>query len=86
MADDYERLTEKTELSLWRTTCDPAEAEIVGVGVPPSGNSNDRPLLLRWLTEARWLEMSRLKPCGSDTYAPAPNCHWRRSGCPEVSR
>jgi hypothetical protein len=39
MADDYERLTEKTELSLWRTTCDPAEAEIVGVGVPPSGDS-----------------------------------------------
>jgi hypothetical protein len=36
MADDYERLTEKTELSLWRTTCDPAEAEIVGVGVPPN--------------------------------------------------
>jgi hypothetical protein len=30
-----ERLAEKTELSLWRTTCDPAEAEIVEVGVPP---------------------------------------------------
>jgi hypothetical protein len=32
----YERLAEKTEVSLWRTTCDPAEAEIVGVGVPPN--------------------------------------------------
>ena len=30
-----ERLAEKTELSLWRTTCDPAETEIVEVGVPP---------------------------------------------------
>jgi hypothetical protein len=36
MADDYERLAEKTEVSLWRTTYDPAEAEIVGVGVPPN--------------------------------------------------
>jgi hypothetical protein len=39
MADDYEHLAEKTDLSLWRTTCDPTEAEIVGVGVPPSGDS-----------------------------------------------
>jgi hypothetical protein len=81
MADDYERLTEKTELSLWRTTCDPAEAEIVGVGVPPNWQLQlTGRCLCSWLTEARSLEMSQ--PCGSATYAPAPNCHWRRSRCP----
>ena len=86
MADDYERLAEKTELSLWRTTCDPAEAEIVELGFRQVATPMTGRCLCSWLTEARWLEMSRLKPCGSDTYAPAPNCHWRRSGCPEVSR
>ena len=46
MADDYKRLTEKTELSLWRTTCDPAEAEIVGVAFRQVATPNDRPLLV----------------------------------------
>jgi hypothetical protein len=75
MADDYERLAEKTELSLWRTTCDPGRSgdrrswRSAQVATPMTGRC-----LCSWLTEARSLEMSRLKPCGSDTYAPAPNC------------
>ena len=40
--------------------------------------------LCSWLTEARSREVSH--HAGSDTYARALDCHWRRSRCPEVSR